>query len=83
MGAAVAQRNTCNHGYKCACRRSRSRFDAPAYVHSDLVRQFDWIVYQEDLYVSYFGIKKKRTMPYHPESDGMVEHYNKTLAKLL
>ena len=29
------------------------------------------------------GIKKIRTMPYHPESEGMVECYNKALAKLL
>ena len=57
------------------------RFGAPAYVHSDQCRQFEGIVYKE--MCKLLGIKKTRTMPYHPESDGMVERYNKTLAKLL
>ncbi|XP_078334040.1 uncharacterized protein LOC144625731 [Crassostrea virginica] len=29
------------------------------------------------------GIKKTRTTPYHPKSDGMVERFNKTLASML
>ena len=52
-----------------------------AYVHSDQGRQFEGTVYQE--MCKLLSIKKTRTAPYHPESDGMVERYNKTLAKLL
>ena len=57
------------------------RFGTPAYVHSDQGRQFEGTVYQE--MCKLLSIKKTRTAPYHPESDGMVERYNKTLAKLL
>ena len=57
------------------------RFGTPAYVHSDQGRQFEGTVYQE--MCKLLGIKKTRTTPYHPESDGMVERYNKTLAKLI
>ena len=28
-------------------------------------------------------IKKTRTTPYHPQSDGMVEHFNRTLVRML
>ena len=57
------------------------RFGTPAYVHSDQGIQFEGRVYQE--MCKLLGIKKTRTTPYHPESDGMVERYNKTLVKLL
>lgn len=29
------------------------------------------------------GVMKTRTMPYHPQSDGLVERLNKTLLTLL
>ena len=29
------------------------------------------------------GIEKTHTTAYHPESDGMVEHFNRTLATML
>ena len=54
------------------------RFGAPAYVHSDQGRQFEGIVYKE--MCKLLGNKKTRTMPYHPQSNRMVERYNKTLA---
>lgn len=57
------------------------KFGTPAYVHSDQGRQFEGTVYQEMCRL--LNIKKTRTTPYHPQSDGMVERYNKTLAQLL
>ena len=56
-------------------------FGSPTYVHSDQGRQFEGTVYQE--MCKLLGIKKTRTTPYHPESDGVVECYNKILARLL
>ena len=61
------------------------RFGTLAYVHSDRVdsswKQFEGTVYKE--MCKLLGIKKTRTKPYRPESDGLVEHFNKTLAKIL
>ena len=34
-------------------------------------------------YCSMTGIKQIRTSPYHPQTDGMVEHFNATLIRLL
>ena len=34
-------------------------------------------------YCSMTGIKQIRTSPYHPQTDGMVEHFNATLKRLL
>ena len=58
-----------------------SRFGVPGYIHSDQGRQFESELYQEVCFL--LDIKKTRTTPYHPQSDGMVERFNKTLEGLL
>ena len=57
------------------------RFGTPTYVYSDQGRQFEGTLHKEMRKLLF--IKKTRTMPHHPQSDCMVEHYNTTLAKLL
>ena len=57
------------------------RFGTPTYIHSDQGRQFEGAVYQE--MCKLLNVKKTRTTLYHPESDGMVERYNRTLARML
>ena len=52
------------------------RFGVPDQIHSDQGRQFESKLFAEmfDL----LHVDKTRTTPYHPQSDGMVERFNKT-----
>ena len=49
----------------------------PEVVHSDQGRQFEAEIVQR--LCQLLGIKKTRTAPYNPKSDGMVERFNRTL----
>jgi hypothetical protein len=53
-----------------------SRFGVPLSLHSDQGRNFESAVFSE--MCSLLGIKKTRTTPLHPQSDGMVERFNRT-----
>ena len=57
------------------------RFSTPEQLHSDQGRQFesDFIVEVCKL----LHIEKSQTTPYHPQGDGSVERYNRTLLSML
>ena len=57
------------------------RFGMPAVIHSDQGREFENKILQELCLIG--GSHKTRTAPYHPESDGMVERFNRTLLMML
>ena len=52
------------------------RFGMPLVIHSDQGREFENGLMKS--LCSLLGCVKTRTAPYHPESDGMVERFNRT-----
>ena len=57
------------------------RFGMPLVIHSDQCREFENGLMK---YVcALLGCTKTRTAPYHPESDGMIERFNRTCLMML
>ena len=54
-----------------------SRYGAPEQLHTDQGSQFESSLIANLCRI--FNIRKSRTTPYHPQSDGLVERFNKTL----
>lgn len=57
------------------------RFGVPRQVHTDQGTQFEGKLFQE--MCSLFRIDKLRTTTFHPQSDGLVERFNRTLKAML
>ncbi|KAJ8050976.1 hypothetical protein HOLleu_04370 [Holothuria leucospilota] len=57
------------------------RFGIPGELHSDQGRQFEASLFQE--VCKLLTVLKTRTTPYPPQSDGMVERFNRTLESML
>ena len=58
-----------------------SKFGAPDVLHTDQGRNFESALFKEVCLL--LGVHKTRTTPYHPQSDGLVERFNRTLLDLL
>lgn len=58
-----------------------ARFGIPERIHSDQGAQFESNLFSE--LNKLLQIEKTRTTPYHPQSDGMVERFNRTLTKMI
>ena len=54
-----------------------SRFGVPLILHSDQGRNFEGAVFSE--MCKLLEVTKTRTTPLNPQSDGMVERFNRTL----
>ena len=57
------------------------RFSPPEQLHSDQGRQFESELLKEICRI--LNVKKTRTFPYHPQCDGLVERFNRTLLDML
>ena len=57
------------------------RFSPPEQLHSDQGRQFESNLVRE--VCKLLHINKTRTTPYHPQCDGLVERFNRTLLHML
>ena len=57
------------------------RFGAPDALHTDQGRNFESVLLKEVCQL--LGVCKTRTTPYHPQPDGFVERFNRTLLNLL
>jgi len=58
-----------------------SRYGAPDAIYSDQGKNFDSQLFKEVCHL--LGIHQTRTIPHHPQSDGLVEQFNRTLNALL
>ena len=61
--------------------KSFFRFLPPEWLHSDQGRQFESKLVKKVCRVLH--VEKSRTSPYHPQGDGLVERYNRTLLDML
>ncbi|PIK61118.1 Retrovirus-related Pol polyprotein from transposon [Apostichopus japonicus] len=57
------------------------RYGIPSEIHTDQGRQFEAKLFQE--LCRLLEINKTRTTPYYPQSDGMIERFNRTLEAML
>ena len=58
-----------------------SRFGVPRQIHSDQGRNFESTLFSE--LCKLLEVSKTRTTPYRPQSDGLVERFNRTLQQML
>ncbi|KII60850.1 Transposon Ty3-G Gag-Pol polyprotein [Thelohanellus kitauei] len=57
------------------------KYGIPNIVHTDQGTNFDSEIFRG--VCSSLGIQKTRTSPYHPQSDGLVERFNRTLVNMI
>ena len=57
------------------------RFSPPEQLHSDQGRQFESDFIKHICKI--LNVQKTRTSPYHPQCDGLVERFNRTLLHML
>ncbi|KAK3090931.1 hypothetical protein FSP39_015821 [Pinctada imbricata] len=57
------------------------RFGCPDRIHTDQGREFESELFSE--VCKLLGVEKSRTTPYRPQSDGLIERFNRTMKQML
>ena len=57
------------------------RYGCPEQIHSDMGREFESNLFHEVCRL--LGVNKTRTCPYRPQSDSIIERFNRTLKQML
>ncbi|XP_033761504.1 uncharacterized protein LOC117343268 [Pecten maximus] len=57
------------------------RFGCPEFIHTDQGAEFESELFQT--VCRKLEVNKTRTSPYHPQSDGLVERFNRTMKRML
>ena len=81
ISVALADPGSPNDGPAAFFSNIVCRFGMPSVTHSDQGREFENKVMHELCLLG--GSHKTKTTPYHPESDGLVERFNRTLLMML
>ena len=66
---------------KCIIEEFFTRFGIAEIIHTDQGRDFESKLFKEMCVL--LEIEKTRTTPWHPQSDGMIERFNRTIETLL
>ena len=75
------RRKTAYNCAKALAERWVAYHGVPTVIHSDQGREFEGHVFQR--LTELLGATKTRTAPYRPQSDGLVERFNRTLLNML
>ena len=57
------------------------KFGCPDRIHTDQGREFESELFSE--VCKLLGVEKSRTTPYRPQSDGLIERFNRTMKQML
>lgn len=63
------------------CTESLCKYGVPRVIHTDQGREFESLLFTS--LCKTLGVEKTRTTPYRPQSDGMIERFNRTLQDML
>ena len=80
-GGFPYKEQVCRHGGGCVGGEDHLRFGMPLVIHSDQGREFENGLMKS--LCALLGCTKTRTAPNHPESDGMIERFNRTCIMML
>lgn len=74
----------CHTAYTVAdklCTEFLCKYGVPQVIHTDQGRDFESLLFSSPC--KNIAVEKTRTTPYRPQSDGMIERFNRTLQDML